>query len=351
MSLSVCGLLLGLLICLFLVPSDGQVAIILAGLERGFFEDGGHASWLRYVYQPLQQEGHSVTMVMCVETKSWSDFKYNSERREQNGTLIDDIKKALNIETLNYYQANERERIEHCSEALYAHPRFDTFKYIIYTRPDAIWNGKISLKDIDPKSYRMRLRATMLLACPSIQINDDWLSGRGCRLRREGNNSQLTEENCKENGLKEQGINACILPSDQIAVVPQALARYYLLSFSNLHELPLSAPKPKQAFRNKMISDFQEEKEKIHQDVNYINAINATYGYDREYIPSCARAGYNIEKQGIKSPEGKHLKYLASLDIPFMLHPFPFRLNIHYGSRSKRWHQDWLNEPRATWLC
>ncbi len=346
----------------FALRGRGQVAILLSGLERGFFEYSGYESWLKYVHKPLRDQGLSLTLIVCVEVGAYSETKNSAGNAANLTTPL--LLEKLDIESIKYYDANRYQRVEKCSQELYAHKKFDTFEYIVYTRPDIIWTDNINLTDVDPETYSIQIRARALLACPSMHINDDWLGWRGCSASKGHNKTELVEEDCTKRGLAQQGIRACVLPDDQIAVVPKALARYFVLAMSNFHSqgvvppmasmgqrgfgekiVPPMASMGQRGFGEKMKADFEHEKLRIRQNDTYLMALKSTYGVDRKYVASCARAGLNMD--GFKRcPEAHYLRNLDSLGIPFQVHPFPFRPSDHFGSY--RWKPEW---SPANWIC
>ena len=109
--------------------NERQVAVLLSGLERGFFEHAGYETWSRHFLQPLKEAGARITMIMCVEVGAYSDpgNVTNSASNYSTNKPTPKLLSDLGIKMIQYLEAGRYERLKKCSELLYSHRNFDSF--------------------------------------------------------------------------------------------------------------------------------------------------------------------------------------------------------------------------------
>ena len=339
------------------VDSQKQILLVLIGLERGFVEDNLYLNIHQHLVQPLQQQGFTISSFLCAEQSAASTNVTFKERTAQAIRL-------LNIKHAVYETANShRDRIQCCSQELFRQstpphdslPALSSFNYVLYTRPDLMWYKPfdISLMSLE----RVSLRARMLLNCPSLEINDDYMSWRGCGIEGTGvSNKARDHMQCRVTGMTAEHISACVLPDDQLAVIPNYLVTYYISVMAAPVRHRPASNSTNGKLLGKILESTHSERSMLKENANFKNAVHATYGLYGKYFEVCKKLGFNIQKMGINSPEGKFLVLLEMHSIPFQVVPLPFRLNPAPAKNSKvklnrfMEHGDWMKAPK-NWTC
>lgn len=355
------------LLCLFLstlianvssVFSDKkQILLVFIGLERGFVEENLYLNIHKHVVVPLQQQDFTVSSFLCAEQSAAST---NVTFKEQTAEAT----RLLNIKhTVYEIASSHRDRIEFCSQELFRQstrpygglPSLSTFSYAVYTRPDLIWykDFDISLMSLD----RVSLRARMLLNCPSLEIDDDYLSWRGCGIEGTGvSNKARDNMQCRVTGMTAEHISACVLPDDQLAVIPNYLVTYYTAVMAIHLRQRAASNSTTGKLLAEIVDSARSERSLLKASAVFNNNMHGTYGLYGKYFEVCKKLGFNIQRMGINSPEGKLLVALEQHFIPFQVTPLPFRLNpspnkdrqVHLNRFVE--HEDWVNAPRK-WTC
>ena len=114
----------------------------------------------------------------------------------------------------------------------------------------------------------------MLLNCPSLEVNDDYMSWRGCGINGTAvSNKVIDHMQCKLSGMTAEHISACVLPDDQLAVVPNYLLAYYtaVMAGSQAHAT------------SKLL------KKMLKENVVFQNAVHATFGLYGKYFEACKK--------------------------------------------------------------